>query len=31
MGREAICTARVRTCWKELEKVLLPLNEGEAL
>jgi hypothetical protein len=25
-GREAIDTARCRTCWKELEKVLDPLN-----
>ena len=26
MGREAMDTARCRTCWKELEKVLWPLN-----
>ena len=26
MGREAMETARCRTCWKELEKVLWPLN-----
>jgi hypothetical protein len=26
MGREAMDTARCNTCWKELEKVLWPLN-----
>ena len=26
MGREAIDTARCKTCWNELEKVLWPLN-----
>jgi hypothetical protein len=26
IGSEAIDTARCRTCWKELEKVLEPLN-----
>jgi hypothetical protein len=31
MGKEAICTARVSTCWKELENVLEPLNVGEAM
>jgi hypothetical protein len=26
MGREAMETARCKTCWKELEKVLWPVN-----
>jgi hypothetical protein len=26
MGREAIDTARCKTCWKELEKVLWPVK-----
>jgi len=26
MGREAMDTARCKTCWKELENVLWPLN-----
>jgi hypothetical protein len=31
MGREAICTARVSTCWKELEYVLEPVKVGERI